>query len=262
MPPHTTPKKLPEYLLSRGRHAATTEEIAELLELKREHVRQGLARLRSQRKVFSPARGLWIFIPPAYQSWGVLPAEQFVDEMMGFLGKPYYVALLSAAAMHGAAHQRPQVFQVMSDGRVEDRDLGRVRLRFYRNRLTEQVPVESKNTPTGTIDVSTKEATALDLVARPQASGGLSNVATVLVELGPLDGEELARLASPYPRSLARRLGWMVDNFSEETDTSRLASIASPSTGGPARLSGSGSRRGPIDSRWGLWLNSNVEPDL
>ena len=32
---------------------------------------------------------------------------------MAHLSQPYYVALLSAAAYHGAAHQKPQVFQVM-----------------------------------------------------------------------------------------------------------------------------------------------------
>ena len=50
---------------------------------------------------------------------------------MGHLGRRYYVALLSAAAfLDGAAHQAPQVFQTMVDGRVLDRAIGRVRLRF------------------------------------------------------------------------------------------------------------------------------------
>ena len=38
------------------------------------------------------------------------------------------IALLTAAAMHGAAHQAPQTFQVITDKHVPDRELGRNRL--------------------------------------------------------------------------------------------------------------------------------------
>lgn len=34
---------------------------------------------------------------------------------MKFLGQPYYVGLLSAAALHGAAHHQPQEFQVVTN---------------------------------------------------------------------------------------------------------------------------------------------------
>lgn len=33
---------------------------------------------------------------------------------MSYLNKPYYISLLNAAEIHGAAHQRPQKFSVMS----------------------------------------------------------------------------------------------------------------------------------------------------
>ena len=43
--------------------------------------------------------------------------------MMAHLHRGYYVALLTAAAMHGAAHQAPQSFQVITEKDVPDRDL-------------------------------------------------------------------------------------------------------------------------------------------
>lgn len=70
-------------------------------------------------------------IPPEYRSWGVIPADWFIDDLMRHRGRRYYVALLSAAVYHGASHQAPQVFQVMADGRVLDRAIERVRPRFY-----------------------------------------------------------------------------------------------------------------------------------
>jgi hypothetical protein len=49
--------------------------------------------------------------PLEYREAGGPPASWFIDDLMRFLGQPYYVGLLSAAAIHGAAHQQPMVFQ-------------------------------------------------------------------------------------------------------------------------------------------------------
>jgi hypothetical protein len=51
---------------------------------------------------------------PEYAARGILPPINFIDALMTFVGKPYYVALLSAAALHEAAHQQPQEFFVIT----------------------------------------------------------------------------------------------------------------------------------------------------
>jgi hypothetical protein len=68
---------------------------------------------------------------------------------MAFLSRRCYVALLSAAELHGPAHQAPQVFQVMVDRHVRDRHVGRARLRFFAGTHVAQAPVERRNVPTG-----------------------------------------------------------------------------------------------------------------
>jgi predicted transcriptional regulator of viral defense system len=57
--------------------------------------------------------GFYVIVPLEYASSGILPPEWFIDELMKFLRQPYYVGLLSAAAIHGAAHQQPQEFHVV-----------------------------------------------------------------------------------------------------------------------------------------------------
>ena len=74
--------------------------------------------------------------------------------MMQHLGHYYYVGLLSAAEIPGSAHQRPQVFQVMTSARLRDRAFGRVRIDFITSVHTSDRPTESVNTPTGTMRVS------------------------------------------------------------------------------------------------------------
>jgi len=73
------------------------------------------ARVRAAGHFFVPAPGLYIPIPSEYSTWGVVPALDFIDQLMKHLGRSYCVGLLSAAEIHGAAHQRPQVFQVFAD---------------------------------------------------------------------------------------------------------------------------------------------------
>lgn len=201
-------------------------------------------------------------VPPEYRSWGAVPAAWFIDPMMQHLGRDYYVGLLSAAAQHGASHQAAQTFQVVTDRHVEDRDFDRVRLRFQTSALAAQTPVEQVNTPTGTMAVSTREATAADLIERPGKSGGLSNVATILREIGELDGAELARLSALRPRTHARRLGWLLTKFRSDVEMSSLRVVADPGKGVPIPLVAGGSSRGTIDEDWGVIVNAEVEPDI
>jgi predicted transcriptional regulator of viral defense system len=253
---------LPDVLISRGRYSASLAEIRALTGLSDAAIASGLQRLRRQRRVFSPTRGLHVVIPPEYRSWGVIPADWFIDDLMRHLGHRYYVALLSAAAYHGASHQAPQAFQVMADHRVLDRSIERVRLRFYVNEHTADTPVIAVTVHTGSIPVSSREATVVDLIREPRASGGISNVATILAEIGELDGSALATLAARYGRALARRTGWMVDRYGSCQDLGPLRLAARLDTGEPALLSPSGPRRGRADPVWGVRLNTSVEPDL
>ena len=254
--------ELPDMLMSQGRYWASTAEAAELAGVPIAHVYPGLQRLRRRGAMFSPARGFYVVVPPEYRSWGVLPGELFIDGMMRALRREYYVSLLTAAAMHGAAHQAPQVFQVMVNRPLADRDIERVRLRFYANEHLREMATEERQVDTGRIQLATRETTLLDLVVHPDDAGGFSNVATVAVEIGDLDVPHLTRLASVRSRSVARRLGWLLDQFRDDLDLEPLRKVALAGGGYPTRLVRSLPARGPIDPRWNLQVNSDVEPDL
>lgn len=253
-------------LLARGQTAVTTREAAELLGVPAEHVRVRMQPLVHSGRVFSPARGLWVAIPAEYRTWRVLPGVQFVDPMMAHLGRDYYVGWLSAAELHGAAHQRPQQLQVAVERHLADRDIGRVRLRFVERRHLRQLPRARRNVPTGSVWVSTPEVTALDLAADPRIGGGVSNVATVLVELADenrLDGRRLADAAEHYSLAAVRRLGFLLDTVEQRVLAEELHGIAEQRRTFPPDLLAPGSaERGHVDRRWRLRVNTDVEPDL
>jgi predicted transcriptional regulator of viral defense system len=262
MATHLRASDLPDHLLSQGRFSASTEEISDLTGIARRALGPALKRLRDRQLAFSPARGLYCFVPPEYRSWGVTPGTWMIDDTMRHLGRDYYVGLLSAAELHGAAHHAPQVFQVLVGVRTADRDIGRLRLRFVLDAHLDRAAVGAHNVPTGTIRVATREQTAVDLVAHHHHAGGWNNVATVLAELEGLEGDELARLAAYRPLAQARRLGWLLDRFAPTVDTAPLVLLARRPSAPPTLLEPAGARVGELDERWALIVNTDVQPDL
>jgi predicted transcriptional regulator of viral defense system len=259
---------LPDALLARGQHWITLPEVAELLDVPREQVPPLMARLRKKGQIFSPTRSAYVPIPPEYRSWRAVPAAHFIDRLMVQLDHPYYVGLLSAAELHGAAHQRPQVFQVVTNVRVRNRSFGRVALEFVKNVTAADRPIVIMNTPTGTMRVATPEVTLLDLVASPRHGGGLSNVATVaaeLVVLGRLDPEQLVRVAKMYSVAVIQRSGFILDYVAHMAEasiaTDRLVEVAQKRTE-PTPLDAGGARSGELDGRWNVLVNADIEPDL
>lgn len=261
------PRELADWLLARGRSWVTTAEAARLLGIPESHVAPTLARWRRRGHLFSPTKGLYVVVPPEYRSWGAVPASHFIDALMGHLSHDYYVALLSASEAHGFAHQRPQVFQVMTPARLRDRAFGRVRIQFITDASMDGRAADLVNTPTGTMRVSSIETTVLDLVAHPRDSGGLSNVATIVGEMLEEQRINVPRLsgsAAGYPASVVQRCGWLLDFMADrvqvDLDTEPLAAaIASRRA---VLLDPGGRRTRERDARWRVVINAVPEPDL
>ncbi|MHB8465628.1 MAG: type IV toxin-antitoxin system AbiEi family antitoxin domain-containing protein [Acidimicrobiales bacterium] len=251
---------LPDWLLSHGTTSFTADDAARLSGLPTRRVYPGLKRLADRGLIFSPARGFYVPIDAQFRSWRSVPATQFIDPMMRHLDRRYYVALLSAAELHGAAHQRPQAFQVIVNRALPARRVGRTSLRFFVNSRFDAAATATQPTPTGTLVVATPETTALDLAARPRDSGGLDNIATVIVELADddlLDPERLGQVAAGYSASAVRRVGWILNHFTtlDVGDLLNLRAVA------PTMLDPHGGRHGVIDPVWNLIVNTDVKPD-
>ena len=100
-------------LAANGRYHFTSSELRSALRVSEAAARQALSRLAAKGEIASPARGFYVIVPPEYRRLGCLPADQFIPALMEQRNIRYYVGLLSAAQYHGAAHHRPQEFQVV-----------------------------------------------------------------------------------------------------------------------------------------------------
>lgn len=209
-----TVAKLIDKFQSKGRYAFKKKELLKELPGTDLALEAALRRLNQKGRLIAPRRGFYVIVPIEYQQAGSPPASWFIEALMEYLNQPYYVALLSAAAIHGAAHQQPQFFQVMTNIATRSISVGRLKINFYANNRVEQMPVQNSKTETGYMKVSTPEVTAFDLVRFPKAGGYYSNVATVLTELAEsMDATRLYSLARLARTSEIQRLGYLLEQL-------------------------------------------------
>jgi len=250
-------------IAARGRHHFTIKEAARALGVSVTAARAALRRQKAKGAIANPYRGFHVIVPPEYRRLGCLPADQFVPQLMQHLREPYYVALLSAAELHGAAHHRPQSFQVMVKSNRRPIVCGEVRVQFIARKDLAGTSIIEKKTPRGLVRVASPEATALELVGYADQSGGLDNVASVLTELVEvIDPAQLVSECARSPIAWVQRLGHLLDLV----DRRELADVLAPVVHARARAvaplvrakSRTGARR---DARWKLAVNAAVEPD-
>jgi predicted transcriptional regulator of viral defense system len=250
-------------LVQGGRYFFTSQDASRALGASRDAVKLALNRLRRKGEIASPGRGLYVIVPPEYRSLGCLPADQFIPDLMTQAKAPYYAGLLSAAQYHGAAHHRPQEFQVMVGKARRLIECGKVRVVFYVHKRIAAVPTQEINTPRGTVAVSTPEATALDLIGYEARIGGLDAVATLLTELSDkLDAGKLAALAPIVPLPWVQRLGYMLERIGQSPSAQALKGYVRKHAREATPLVPAESiANRPRDHDWKLILNADVEAE-
>ncbi|MBW1903685.1 MAG: type IV toxin-antitoxin system AbiEi family antitoxin [Deltaproteobacteria bacterium] len=210
-----------------GLYAFTRSEVLQQLELRPGALAKALQRLSVAGRVACVRKGFYVIVPLEYQAIGSVPAEWFIDDLMRFIGQPYYVGCLSAAAIHGAAHQRPQEQQVVVPAHVRMVDKKAVRIRFLHFTEMDRAITQPWRTHTGDIPISTPEWTAIDLIRFQRHYGSMDAAATVLTELGEaLDAQRLADAAYfEKCNAYLQRLGWMLDFVGFKDVTANLHSL-------------------------------------
>ena len=260
---HSNAREFVASLAASGHYQFASREAQSALGISANAAKLALNRLAKQQMIASPARGFYVIVPPEYRSLGCLPADQFIPALMKRIGLSYYAGLLSAAQYHGAAHHRPQEFQVFLAKSRRSIKCGAVRVAFMARKRITEIPVQSFNTPRGTILVSTPEATAVDIVGYQQHAGGLDQVATILFELAErIDPEKLAAAAQFAPVPWAQRLGYLLEHIGIEDKTGPLKAYVRKKARQSAPLLPTvpheQSRR---DKDWKLYINANVEAE-
>lgn len=260
--------KLAEFvdgLPSRGRYTFDRQEAAQVAGGWNATARAVLRRLHDDKRIVRPRQGFYVVVPPEYRTAGAPPASWYIHDLMSFLQQSYYVGLLTAAAIQGASHQKPQEFQVVTDRATRAIVAGRSRIRFIKKKKIDAAPVQRSKTDTGFMWVSEPAVTAFDLVRYPDVAGGWANIATVLYELAEeLDPAALAEVADRLEYFVdVQRLGYLLELLAERALAEPLAVRVGMHLPEPAPLVPGRIERGSeLDARWRLHVNAEIVPDL
>lgn len=251
-------------LLAKGTYSFTGADAVHAQGTSTIATRAALRRLRHKGELAMPSRGFYVIVTPEYRNLGCLPANHFIPALMEHLQEPYYAGLLTAAEHHGAAHHRPQSFQVIVSRTRPGITCGGVRIDFVARKNVREMPSQDFKTPRGYLKVSTPEVTAFDLAGYPHHSGGLDNIATVLAELAEsLDAAKLASIAELSPIAWSQRLGYLLELVGEAELAEGLAEYITRKDAVPVPLSPSQPFKGVRqEPRWRLLPNEKVEPEI
>jgi predicted transcriptional regulator of viral defense system len=228
-------------------------------------VGKSLRRLARKGRVERLRKGFHAIVPVEYAAQGLPPYDWFLDDLMRSLELPYYVGLLSAAALHGAAHQQVQQLQIVVPRQERPLKVPGLSIRFFPKAEFAATPLLQRKGHSGMLPVSTPEATALDLIRYARHIGGLDAVLTVLAELvESMSPAGLAAAAAAEPETaLIQRLGWLLDRL-DQTDLADALHATLPQAKPlhRAALDPGAPRSGTAANRWRIFENAEPEADL
>src|SRR5271170_7302637 len=203
--------------LAAGRLVFSREEAQAALGINRGAFLDAAEKLQKHDRILNLRHGFYVIVPPQHLNFGSPPPASFINDLMRHEKRPYYVGLLKAAELHGAAHQAVMEFQVVTNKQMRDIQVGRSKIVFYFKKDLTKVAsgIEDHKTDTGKMKVSSVELTLLDLLRYPEASGGLDNVLNIFADLAPkLDVGKMAPLCDAFERSVIQRAGYLLDHLS------------------------------------------------
>lgn len=227
-----------------------------------------LYRLTLKKRIVSVYKGFYVIIPPHYAARGIVAPMYYIDQLMTYIGKPYYISLLNAAELFGAAHQRSQRFSVMTVypsanvSRAKNNILDWV----YRKDIPEKF-LQIKNSETGTVRFSNPELTAIDLVQYEKHIGGLSRTATVLEELTEqTDFSRVPNELLDYTSvSAIQRLGFILESILGQNEQADILyeqlRIYGKRLNYVPLSTRSENRNAEKDNRWKIYINTEIETD-
>jgi predicted transcriptional regulator of viral defense system len=253
-----------DQLQAQGQYVFTSEDAGRALGISRIAVQTSMRRIAAKGRIITPRRGFAVIVPNEYRKAGTPPPSWFIDDLMKFHEQPYYVGLLSAAALWGAAHQQPQEFQVVTNKALRPCEVGRLRIRFVHKKRLDQTPTADIKTATGTMRASSPEATAFDLVKYASVAGSLDAVATVLGELAEkLDPGKLVEAAQKdVDLSVVQRAGYLIDRIGRADLTEPLAKWLAGRKPELAKLRPDRKTEDAVrDERWHVLVNAEIEVD-
>lgn len=254
-------------LLSYEEYSFSLEELIDNLDKSETSIRNELSRLIAKKEIVNLRKGFYLIITPRYSSAQKLPIQLYCEKLFKYLNRNYYIALFSAAKIHGASHQQVQRDYVISEKPklidISKRNFG---IRFFTASNWSDRNIQIKKSEAGVYKVSSPALTIVDLISYQTKLGGLSRILSSIEELTEeLTNEDLALLLNWYPnQSTLQRFGYIMENLGVKMKQQDLIyKVISTRKVFPVLLSPKLNQKpGAVSNKWKVDVNVKLESDL
>ncbi len=249
---------------SKGRYSVTLTELKEKFNITEKAINQNLYRLKNKKTIAQVRQGFYVILPPEHAQRGILPIYLFIDDLMKFLKRDYYLGLYSAASLHGAGHQQPMSSQIIIEKPpLRNIKNSKINIEFFTKGKRFSQYVQEKKTDAGYIKISSPELTALDLVYYHKRIGGINRLLLILEELvEEIVISRLVSVAKKYNhKTTIQRLGFLYDEvLGLETISEALYKIIKTQSLKPIPLSILQKKKtGVVNEKWKVILNIDID---
>lgn len=251
----------------RGYYTFTIEEVKNNFpQFGDAYIRTSLYRLSVKKKIISPWKGFYVVMPIEFALKAIIPPVFYIDALMSFLNKKYYVSLLNAASFYGASHQRAQTFSVMTEApKLRNTTKTGTSILFFSKKDIPERFIRKHKAQSGYVNVASPELTAIDLIENEKHIGGLNRVCTVLNEL--VDSIDFDKLDDGFftlaPIPIYQRFGYILEFVLEREELAdkfrnRMPPITMRNI--PFKI-GKSTEDCEIDKKWKVIINQEIEID-
>lgn len=246
---------------AKGRYAVILDELRNNFNVSEKAILQNTYRLKRKNRLAQVRKEFYVIIPPQYSSRGMIPATLFAADMMEFLKREYYVGLFSAAALHGAGHQQPMAFQIITTKpplrNIKTRKLN---VSFFTKTDWSLDQITDKKTQTGYLKISSPELTAFDLVQYHKRIGGLNRIIPILIDLAEIMKVSLlSKTAKTQKESNVQRLGYLLEKSGSKTLTNSLFRLLGNTPKKTPLSLAHKTRTGPVNDKWKIIENTELD---
>lgn len=251
----------------RGYYTFTIEDVKKNFpQFSDAYIRTSLYRLTVKKKIISPWKGFYVIMPIEFALKAVIPPIFYIDALMSFLSKKYYVSLLNAASFYGASHQRAQTFSVMTEApKLRNTAKTGTSILFFSKKDIPEKFIRKHKAQSGYINVASPELTAIDLIENEKHIGGLNRACAVLNEL--VDSIDFEKLDDEFftlaPAPIYQRFGYILESVLEREELANKIKnkMPFPTTRNIPFKIGKSIKDCEIDRKWKVIINQEIEID-
>jgi len=230
-------------------------------------VRRELNRLVEKKEIINLRKGFYLIIPPRYSNTEKLPVQLYAEKLFKYLNRNYYVALYSAAKIHGASHQQTQRdYLITETPKLNTIKKKSFDIQFHTTSKWPKHNIEIKKSDAGIYKISSPALTFVDLIHYHTKIGGLNRTLASLEELTEeLKEHDVESLIGWYDnKSSLQRAGFLLEELiGANSFADMIFDKLKQKPFYPVLLSHKKNEKpGSVDNRWKIDINLKMETDL